>query len=99
MFYVHCDHMYVTLEEYYLYKSLHIVMWFDELDDKFINFINVFKIDRKIGTKYQHSPFYKGTLLLNDLSADIQFSRDIFEFKKLIARKYMIYENLLQTKV
>ena len=59
----------------------------------------VFKIDRKIGTKYQHSPFYKGTLLWNDLSADIQFSRDIFEFKKLIARKYMIYENLLETNV
>ena len=59
----------------------------------------VFKTDRKIGTKYQHSPFYKGTLLWNDLSADIQFSRDIFEFKKLIARKYMIYENLLETNV
>ena len=49
--------------------------------------------------KSQHSPFYKGTLLWNDLSGDIQFFCDIFEFKKLVARKYMIYENLLETNV
>ena len=37
----------------------------------------IFKVDRKIGTKYQHSPFYVGTLLWNELNAVTQFARDI----------------------
>ena len=43
-------------------------------NDKFI-----FKVDRKfkIGTKYQHSPYYKGTLLWNELPVSVQTSNDV----------------------
>ena len=34
-------------------------------------------------------------LLWSELTADTQFARDIFVFKKMIARKYSVYENLL----
>ena len=55
----------------------------------------IFKIDRKIGTKYQCSPFYVGTLLWNELTAGTQFSRDIIQFKQLIGKKYAVYEKLI----
>ena len=47
----------------------------------------IFKVDRKVGTKYQHCPFYVGTLLWNDLNAGTQFARDIFQFKQLILKE------------
>ena len=55
----------------------------------------IFKVDTKIGTKYQNSPFYKGTILWNDLTPGIQFSRDIFQFKQLVGKKYPVYEKLV----
>ena len=55
----------------------------------------IFKVDNKIGTKYQHSPFYIGTLLWNDLNAVTQFSRDIIQFKQLIGERYPVYEKLV----
>ena len=55
----------------------------------------IFKVDRKIGTTYQRSPFYVGTLLWNDLNVGIQFSRDVVQFKQLVAGKYCVYEKLL----
>ena len=54
-----------------------------------------FKVNRKIGTKYQHSPFYIGTLLWNDLNVTTQFARDIIQFKQLIGKRYVIYEKLI----
>ena len=55
----------------------------------------IFKVDIKIGTKYQHSPYYKGTLLWNELPASTQMITDIVRFKQLISRNYRVYENLL----
>ena len=55
----------------------------------------IFKVDRKIGTKYQHSPFYIGTLLWNELNANTQFARDKIHFKQLIGKKYAAYEKLI----
>ena len=55
----------------------------------------IFKVDRKIGTKYQRSPFYMGTLLWNELNATTQFARDIFQFKQLTGKKYPVYEKLV----
>ena len=54
-----------------------------------------FKLDRKIGTKYQHSPFYRGTLLWNELSVHIQTANDVIRFKQLVGSRYRVYENLL----
>ena len=53
------------------------------------------KLDKKIGTKYQRSPFYIGSLLCNDLNAATQFARDIIQFKQLIGKKYSVYEKLI----
>ena len=33
----------------------------------------IFKTDNKVGTKYQRSPFYQGTILWNELPKDVQF--------------------------
>ena len=55
----------------------------------------IFKVDRKIGTKYQHSPYYKGTLLWNELPADIQTSNDVIRFKQMIGLRYRAYEKLI----
>ena len=55
----------------------------------------IFKTDNKVGTKYQCSPYYKGTLLWNELPKDIQFAGDVYEFKKRVKRRYRKYENLL----
>ena len=42
----------------------------------------LFRVDRKIGTKYSNSPFYKGTILWNELSGDVQKSETMFVFKQ-----------------
>ena len=55
----------------------------------------IFKTDSKIGTKYQHSAHYLGTLLWNDLPKEVQFAETVYEFKKLVKRRYRKYENLL----
>ena len=57
----------------------------------------IFKTDNEIGTKYQRSPYYQGTLLWNELSAHVQFADNVYEFKKLIKRRYRKYENLLES--
>ena len=48
----------------------------------------IFKTDNKIGTKYQRSPYYLGTLLWNELPKDVQFADNVYEFKKLVKRRY-----------
>ena len=55
----------------------------------------IFKVDRKIGTKYQRSPYYMGTLLWNGLTTTTQFARDIFLFKQIIGKRYPLYEKLV----
>ena len=57
----------------------------------------IFKVDIgiEIGTKYQGSPFYIGTLLWNELNANTQFARDIIQFKQLTGKKYAVYEKLV----
>ena len=56
----------------------------------------IFKTDSKIGTKYQRSPYYQGTLLWNELPTSVQFAENVYEFKKLVKREYVKYENLLE---
>ena len=55
----------------------------------------IFKVDRKIGTKYQHSPYYKGTLLWNELNVGTQFARDVMIFKQFVGMKYKTHEKLI----
>ena len=54
-----------------------------------------FKTDNKVGTKYQRSPYYQGTFLWNELSPTEHFADTVQEFKKLVSRRYRMYENLL----
>ena len=84
-------------------KQLLWLMYIDSLDvnnrkpnnrvlrnnDKYI-----FKVDSKIGTKYQNSPYFKGTLLWNELPASTQSINDIVRFKQLISVRYRTYEKL-----
>ena len=51
-------------------------------NDKF-----VFKMDNKIGTKYSHSPFYKGNKIWDLLSIEVQFSA----FKNAVKTLYKDY--------
>ena len=53
----------------------------------------VFKIDTKIGKKYERSPFFIGTRLWNKLSKDIQESLNIYVFKHKVARLYKCYND------
>ena len=57
----------------------------------------VFKVDNKVGTKYQRSSYYKGSLLWNELPKEVQFAGSICEFKKLVKKRYRKYENLLES--
>ena len=89
-------------------KQLLWLMYIKSLDQKNrkvgvrnlrINNKYIFKTDSKIGTKYQRSPYYQGTLLWNELPAHVQFADSvyIYEFKKLVKRGYRKYENLLES--
>ena len=51
----------------------------------------IFKVDTKIGKKYERSPYYIGTLLWNKLSKDIQTSENIFIFRNKVSRLYKCY--------
>ena len=42
----------------------------------------VFKMDNRVGTKYSHSPLYKGSKLWDSLAKDVQFSDSIYLFKQ-----------------
>ena len=55
----------------------------------------IFKVDRKIGTKYQHSPHYIDTQLWNELPASTQTMNDLIRFKQLVSLGYRNYEKLL----
>ena len=51
----------------------------------------VFKVDTKIGKKYERSPYYIGTRLWNKLNKDIQKSDNIYVFRNKVARLYKCY--------
>ena len=55
----------------------------------------IFKTDSKIGTKYQNSPYYKGTVFWNNLPKNLQFADTVGCFKQLLRSRYKVYENLL----
>ena len=54
----------------------------------------VFKVPAKILPLYECSPYYVGTKLWTELPVRVQDSRDIFAFKKEIARMNRVYKNL-----
>ena len=41
------------------------------------------------------SPYYKGTLLWNDLPANTQTSNDVIRFKQMMGLRYRAYEKLI----
>ena len=55
----------------------------------------VFKTETKIGSKYENSPFYKGTKLWNGLNQEIQYSDNKWIFKSHINKVYKKYKNEL----
>ena len=52
----------------------------------------IFHTDTKIGTKYANSPFYKGTMIWDQLSEETQLSPDIFQFEKEIHGLYKTFD-------
>ena len=54
-----------------------------------------FKMNSKIGTKYQNSPFYKGCKLWDKFSQEIQFCDSLSLFKHEIRPLYKIFYNNL----
>ena len=51
----------------------------------------VFKVDTKVGKKYERSPYYIGTRLWNKLGKNVQESDDVYVFKNKITRLYKHY--------
>ena len=51
-----------------------------------------FKVPAKILPVYEHSPYYIGTKLWNDLSKEIQKKDNVYDFKKEINRLYKTYK-------
>ena len=41
----------------------------------------IFKTDARVGSKYENSPFYRGTRLWNKLEQNVQFSEDRWIFR------------------
>ena len=54
----------------------------------------VFKVPSKITTKYSISPFYKGTLLWNDLDVDIQKAVNVENFTVNLKTTYPVYQEI-----
>ena len=54
-----------------------------------------FKLPAKINPVYEHSPYYIGTKLWNELAQVTQESTSIVEFKKRISRNSKVHKNLL----
>ena len=53
----------------------------------------VFKVESKIGTKYENSPCYRGTKIWNSLLREVQFSDNKWVFKTHIAKLYKEYKS------
>ena len=54
----------------------------------------VFKVPTRILTIYEHSPYYIGTVLWNELPQHIQESNTIYEFKREIDKMNRTYVKL-----
>ena len=52
----------------------------------------VFKVPTKILPIYEHSPYYQGTKLWNELEKETQKKDNIFSFKKEIEKLYKCYK-------
>ena len=52
----------------------------------------VFRVDRKVGTKYSNSPYYKGTVIWNSLTKEEQNAETLLQFKTFVNQKYKTYE-------
>ena len=53
----------------------------------------VFKTETRIGSKYENSPFYRGTVLWNKLPKDTRFSENLSMFKMNIGKMYKVFIN------
>ena len=51
----------------------------------------VFKTETRIGSKYENSPFYRGTVFWNKLPKDTQFSEELSMFKMNIGKMYKVF--------
>ena len=58
-----------------------------------VNKIN-FKTATRCTGKYFHSPFYKGTLLWNDLTTELQKSDNVIMFTNRLKKLYIVYEEI-----
>ena len=60
----------------------------------------IFETDSKIGTKYQNSPYYKGTVFWNDLPNNLQFADTVgvlnnyFDLDTRFMRIYVIFGHI-----
>ena len=54
-----------------------------------------FKVPTKITRVYEHSPYYKGTKLWDNLHEAIQKADNVFIFKKEIAKTYRNYRRII----
>ena len=52
----------------------------------------VFRMDTKVGTKYSHSPFYRGCKLWDLLPKETQFSETKFSFNQLVKPLYKTFD-------
>ena len=52
-----------------------------------------FRTETRIGTKYENSPFYRGTILWNNLPKELQFCDNISMFKIAIAKQYKVFKS------
>ena len=52
-----------------------------------------FKVDSRIGTKYQNSPFYKGCKLWDSLTPETQLLNSMALFKQDIKSRYKVFDN------
>ena len=75
--------------QYLLYKKntdRHVIQANTRSQQKF-----VFKVDPKIGKKYERSPFYLGTRLWDKLQKNIQESENVYLLGNKINRLYKYY--------
>ena len=51
----------------------------------------IFKTATKCTGKYMNSPFYKGTLFWNDISAVEQYLESVLQFANVLDKLYVLY--------
>ena len=53
-----------------------------------------FKVSTKILPMYEHSPYYIGTKLWNNLAKEVQNKENVYSFKKEVGRLYKAYKKI-----